>query len=282
MQMTIPLITDEPAFQPTVIPAVASVKSKGPKADAVEARMWNEKGNLLFRAGAVDDAIRAYNKAIKADHGFGWSYCNLGIAYLHLRKFAEAVLLLQKSLELLTIEREQAVAWNELGNLYRCLNDYHNAIEAYRRADELDPDHTSLRDTVEYLHADPNAGNAQVWNELGNSFFKAGAYAEASDCYRKAADMEPGNGWAFSNLALSLALQSKFEEAVPLYLKSIELFKEDKEKADAWNRLGNVYRRLNDYDNAIAAYQHAVQLNNENASLLTRARFSLLGNCHVD
>jgi tetratricopeptide (TPR) repeat protein len=81
---------------------------------------------------------------------------------------------------------------------------------------------------------------------------------------------------------LSLTFQSKFEEAVPLYLQSIELFTDDAHKADAWNRLGNVYRRLNDYDNAIAAYQHAVTLNNAHATLLTRARFSLLGNCYVD
>jgi tetratricopeptide (TPR) repeat protein len=94
--------------------------------------------------------------------------------------------------------------------------------------------------------------------------------------------MLPLNGWAFNNLALSLTFQSKFEEAVPLYQKSIELFKSDKEKADAWNRLGNVYRRLNDYDNAIVAYQNAVKLNNETATLLTRTRFSLLGNCTVD
>jgi tetratricopeptide (TPR) repeat protein len=81
---------------------------------------------------------------------------------------------------------------------------------------------------------------------------------------------------------LSLTFQSRFEEAVPVYLKSIELFKDDKEKADAWNQLGNVYRRLNDYDNAVAAYKQAVKLNKETATLLTRARFSLLGNCSVD
>jgi cytochrome c-type biogenesis protein CcmH/NrfG len=39
---------------------------------------------------------------------------------------------------------------------------------------------------------------------------------------------------------------------------------------------------LNDYDNAIKAYQNAVKLNDETATLLTRTRFSLLGNCTVD
>ena len=282
MQMTIPFIKDRQVFTSAVVPKKLSTSAPEPRVDASNARMWNEKGNLLFRAGAVDDAISAYNKAIKYDREFGWPYCNLGIAYLHLQKFAEAILLLQKSLEFLSTTREQAVAWNELGNLYRGLNDYNNAVAAYRKADELDPEYSCVRDTVEYLHAEPNAGNAQVWNQLGDSFFKACAYQEASDCYQMAADLEPTNGWSFRSLALSLTFQSKFEEAVPLFLKSIELFKDDKAKAEAWNRLGNVYRRLNDYDNAIAAYQNAVKLNHENGTLLTRTRFSLLGNCYRD
>ena len=282
MQTTFPFIANTQVSKLVQFSTADTVKARAPKVDTSNARMWNEKGNLFFRAGAVKDAIRAYNKAIKHDRSFGWPYCNLGIAYLHLGKYAEAILLLQKSLELLALDWERAIAWNELGNLYRCLNDYHNAVVAYQKADELDPDHAGVRDTVEYLHAEPNAGNAQVWNQLGDSFFKAGSYPEASDCYRKVAEMEPLNGWAFSNLALSLTFQSKFNDAVPFYLKSIELFKDDKEKANAWNRLGNVYRRLDDYENAIAAYQNAVKLNNEDVTLLSRARFSLLGNCNVD
>ena len=188
---------------------------------------------------------------------------------------------MQKSLELLSTDKEKAVAWNELGNLYRCLNDYHNAVVSYQKADELDPGQESIRDSVEYFHAEPNAGNAQVWNELGDTFFKSGSYAEASNCYRKVTEMLPLNGWAFNNLALSLVYQSRFEEAIPVYLRSIELFKDDKDKADAWNRLGNVYRRLNDYENAVAAYKKAVNLDKGTTSVLTRTRFSLLGNCTV-
>jgi tetratricopeptide (TPR) repeat protein len=197
-------------------------------------------------------------------------------------RHAEAILLLHKSLELLETDDERAVAWNELGNLYRCLNDYHNAAAAYQKADELSPNHAGVRDTVEFLHVEPSAGNAQVWNKLGDTFFRSGSYQKATDCYRKAVEMEPMNGNAHGNLALSLTYQSQFEAAIPEYMKSIELSRDEKEQANAWNRLGNVYRRLNDYDNAIAAYQNAVKLKHDQTTLLTRARFSLLGNCYVD
>ena len=280
MQMILPFTHNKRVTRPRVRPiADPMLKSQAEETDAI---VWNEKGNQSLRAGDYEDAIRAYNMAIKYDRRFGWAYTNLGIAYLQLERYAEAVVLLQRSLELLATNKEKAVAWNELGNLYRCLNDYHNAVVSYQKADELDPEQEGNHDSVEYFHAEANVGNAQVWNELGDTFFKSGSYAEAANCYCKVTEMLPFNGWAFNNLALSLTHQSRFADAIPVYLKSIELFKDDKEKADAWNRLGNVYRRLNDYDNAVAAYKKAVKLNNETATLLTRTRFSLLGNCTVD
>ncbi|HSG43168.1 MAG TPA: tetratricopeptide repeat protein, partial [Anaerolineales bacterium] len=280
MQMILPFISNKEA---TRLDTSSVVEAKlAPNEKASHARIWNEKGNMLLREGAFEDAITAYNKAIKYDRSFGWPYTNLGIAYLQLGKYAEAVLLLQKSLELLKTGKEQAVVWNELGNLYRCLNDYHNAVVSYQKSDELDPDLKGTHETVEYLHNESTVGNLQVWYELGDSFFKSGSYDEATNCYRKVTEMAPLNGWAFNLLALSLTYQSKYEEAVPVYLKSIELLQDDKEKAKTWNSLGNVYRRLNDYSNAVDAYQNAVKLNKETATLLTRTRFSLLGNCNVD
>ena len=59
------------------------------------------------------------------------------------------------------------------------------------------------------------------------------------------------------------------------------LMSEAKDKALLWNRLGDAYRRMDQHDNAAAAYKKAVELDPDNVSLLTRARFSLLGNCRA-
>jgi tetratricopeptide (TPR) repeat protein len=178
--------------------------------------------------------------------------------------------------------KDQAVAWNELGNLYRGLNDYDNALAAYQKADELDPDHVDVNDSAEYLYSESNEGSAHVLTELGELLFKSGSYHEASNCFRKTIERDPLNAQAYINLALCLMYQSKFEDAVPLYVKSIGLLHDDKDKAEAWNQLGNVYRRLNDYENAVDAYQNAVELSNDRETLVARARFSLLGNCYTD
>jgi tetratricopeptide (TPR) repeat protein len=242
--------------------------------------VWNKKGNIHFQNGEYENAISAYNKAIELDRSFGWPYSNLALTYLTMGKYAEAILLYQKSASLLRKKEEKAAACNSLGNIYRALNEYENALSAYQKADELDPQNAGQRDNIDLASLEPNSRSAQVWLELGNLFFKSGSYKEAADAYANAVNIDPTSGWAHSNLAMSFVFQGKYTDAVSVYLKSIELFNNDKDKAVSWNRLGNVYRKMNQEENARKAYQTAVVLSNEKMSLLTRTRFSLLGNCY--
>jgi tetratricopeptide (TPR) repeat protein len=105
---------------------------------------------------------------------------------------------------------------------------------------------------------------------------------DAVNAFNKAIELEPASGAAFSNMGRVLTFQGEFAEAIKFLEKSIELFTDDKDLAVAWNRLGNVYRKLNNYDAAIKAYQKAMILADEGVSLVTRARFSLLSNCYVN
>ena len=124
--------------------------------------------------------------------------------------------------------------------------------------------------------------NAYVWNELGNVYFNAGSFDDAIAAYNKAIDLDKSFAWPYTNLALSYVQKGRLEEAILLYQRSIELFTQDKDKAVTWNRLGNVYRRLNDYEKAIAAYQRADELDPGNVAVSQQSRFSLLGNEKVE
>ncbi|MBI5354079.1 MAG: tetratricopeptide repeat protein [Chloroflexi bacterium] len=244
------------------------------------AAVWNEKGNIHFRKGAFNDAATAYNKAIELDRTFGWPYSNLALTYLTLGKYAEAILLYQKSICLLNTDEEKAASWNSLGNIYRRLNNYEKALEAYQHADQSDPQNAGKRDKEDLAYSESNSQNAQVWQELGNLFFKAGSYAEAGNAYAKAVKIDPTSGWSQSSLAASLVHEGRYKEAIPVYIKSIELFTDNNDKAASWNHLGNAYRRMNDYENAKKAYQNAEKLADKKTALLTRARFSMLENCY--
>lgn len=108
------------------------------------AQEWNAVGNALLRVGAYDRAIAAYARAIALAPQDGWSYSNLALAYCYQRRYAEAIPLYQKSLELLRNRREKAIVWNRLGDAYRRLNDQERARAAYQQAAELDGHTSSL------------------------------------------------------------------------------------------------------------------------------------------
>lgn len=247
-----------------------------------EALHWNEKGNAFFKEGAFDEAIQAYNKAGQLNPSFGMPYSNLALIYLTQGHHAEAILLYQKSIGLLESDKDKALSWNGLGNAYRCINDYANAVAAYQKAAELDPETAGMREGTDNIAVGQSPRNAQAWDDLGELFLKMGSFSEADEAFHKAIELEPEAGKPYGNLARTLVSQNKYKEAIPLYQKSIDLLEDDKEKAAGWNHLGNAYRKLNDYDNAIKAYQKAVVLADEGVDLLTRTRFSLLSNLSVD
>jgi tetratricopeptide (TPR) repeat protein len=263
-----------------VAPAVVSTKPTIDRhSNAIE---WNEKGNSSFEQGAYEDAINAYNKAIQSDTELGWPYSNLAHIYLRQNQYPEAILLYQRGIELLDADKDKAICWNGLGNVYRCMNDYDNALAAYKKASELDPDTAGMRDGTGISQNESTPKSARAWNELGEAFFKSGSHKEAVTAFKKAIEMDDHFGWAYSNLAHVLSFQGKHAEAIPLYKTSLEMLKDDKDKAISLNRLGNAYRKLNDYDKAIESFRGAIALNSEDMNLVTKARFSLLSNCFAD
>lgn len=252
------------------------------EAQNMDAAKWNDEGNACFNRGAIEDAIEAYNQAIQIDPLFGVPYSNLALAYTSQGKWPEAVALYRKSIELLHSDADKAVCWNALGNAYRGMNDYPNAVAAYQKAGELDPGTAGIRDRAEDYHVEERPRDARGWNALGELFAGTGSGDDAVDAFRRAIELEPQDPQAYANLARTLVANNKYQEAIPVYQKAIDLLHDNKEKAAAWNRLGNVYRKLNDYDSAIKAYQKAVVLADEGVDLLTRTRFSLLSNCYVN
>jgi tetratricopeptide (TPR) repeat protein len=453
--------------------------------DPKNALAWNELGNLYYKAGAYEEAMRSYLKCIEFNQGRFLTYSNLASIYVLKGLYTEAIPLLEKGLELSHDITETACLWNRLGDAYRQLEDYDNAVVAYRKAEVRKPETISsetilstpisdaqptpsqdipdqlishLRfdpteeelllpessepalvnspgnsfvpddegidsskpgdDFVEWLNGlssmpqetaqmemkestpsspievekmdaapesetedealtcksdipilpveeepcdssepcpafsdsqilsdlpfeggtsdtsypamapaqnleevDPsmvnndqdnpvyeetaanyertsqsgiaegedttqaqvtiNKKNAQIWNELGNIYYNTGAFDEAMHAFEMAIELDPVYGWSYNNLASIYIHNKRYAEAIPLYEKGLQLLDEQKDKAVLWNRMGDAYRRLNEQEQAVMAYRKAMELDPDNVSLLTRARFSLLGNLRV-
>jgi tetratricopeptide (TPR) repeat protein len=240
---------------------------------------WNEYGNEYFKNQAYTDAIIAYNKAIEIEPTYGQPYNNLALVHFIQGNYNESILQYRKCIILLRTDQEKAVAWNGLGNVYRCKKDYEAARLAYQKASELDEMDGGVDDQTINVDESENYKTADFWNDLGKLFFKNGNYEKATAAFREAIKLKPSSWPTYEFLARSFTAQGQYEEAASTYCKSIDLIPNDKDKADAWNRLGDVYRKLNDYDNALNAYKSATKLTNGKFSLVSRTRFSLLSNC---
>lgn len=103
-----------------------------------DALLWNEIGNIYLKIGSFEEAIAAYTKAIELNPDSGWPYCNLGRAYFLTGEYGHALFQFRKSIQLMDTPENQAVVWNKIGDAYRSLKDIENAIQAYKKADDLD------------------------------------------------------------------------------------------------------------------------------------------------
>ena len=204
-----------------------------------DAIAWNGLANLHFKLGYSDDAIKAYRRAIQHTPALAQPWCGLGDVYGSLGRADEAAKCYRKAIAL---NKNFVAPWIRLGELLTGQEQHREAVKAYQQALALD------------------AKNSEVWNDLGTVHLKAEFFDEAAAAFSKAIDLDRGNGWAYGNLALAYMQQGKHKETVSLLLRSIELLEGNADKAASWNRLASAYRLLNDYDNAVAAYQTADQL----------------------
>ena len=103
----------------------------------------------------------------------------------------------------------------------------------------------------------------EIWNELGNIYFQNEAYDEAIRAYQKAIELDHGCSQSYSNLATIFIRQSRYPEAVPMLQKGIELQEGAALQAQLWDQMAEVYRMMEDYDDAVACYRRAADLDPE-------------------
>ncbi|HKH48846.1 MAG TPA: tetratricopeptide repeat protein [Thermoanaerobaculia bacterium] len=128
-------------------------------------------------------------------------------------------------------EPSTAEAWFEQG-LELEEEDPDGAIDAYRRALDLEPD------------------LPEIWLNLGRLLHERGELAEAERCYRQAVEIDPDEPVSFFDLGVALQDQERFAEAAAVYEQALAL---DDSFADAHYNLATVYESLGERQ---AAFRH--------------------------
>ena len=91
----------------------------------------------------------------------------------------------------------------------------------------------------------------------GNGLIGNKKYNEAEICYRKALAQNPKSAAAAYNLALSLQLQKKTEEALKQYENAILLTEDKSQKSNAYHNIGNAYCASQEWEKAIEKYKES-------------------------
>lgn len=105
------------------------------------AQAYSGYGVQLEMRGAVDSARMAYEKALEINPDEPVNWFNLGNVYRHVKAFQEAVEAYEKAIAL---DPQHLDSHNNLGMTYRDLGDDAKAIEIYQRAQEFAPDNATL------------------------------------------------------------------------------------------------------------------------------------------
>jgi tetratricopeptide (TPR) repeat protein len=135
---------------------------------------------------------------------------------------------------------EAAVIYLNKGNQFLEEGNLEEAIAAFRRAIELNPD-------LSWSH-----------HNLGEALAKLGQFEEAIASYRRAIALNPDFSWSYHHLGDALDRQQQWEEAVAAFGKATEL---NADHFGSYCGLGQSLVELGRLDEAIAAYRQASILN---------------------
>jgi len=199
------------------------------------AQAHSNLGGAYLNSQRYDEAITSCQRAIELDPNLALAHSNLGGAYTGLQRYDEAITGYQRAIELdpklalahrnlgLTLEKlqrypeaeaahrqalsieERAFDFRNLGDVLKAQELYNEAIEAYQRGIDLDPQNTS-----------PYFG-------LGLLQFEQGELAGAIVTFQKAAELDPNDFNLPGNLGFLHLVTDRLDEAETYLLKAREL-----------------------------------------------------------
>jgi len=153
-------------------------------------------GKTTRKGGDLQSATTFFNRAAVLNPNDAEPLYELGMTLAVLQDYRPAAAALEQSIK---IDGKNMEARRIYGNVLIALDRPNDAIEQFEAAKEL---------------AEEKA--PRIYNGLGVAMDMAGRHADAQAAYKKAIEQDPDGLSAKNNLALSLAINGNYEEAIIL------------------------------------------------------------------
>lgn len=200
--------------------------------------------------------IAVCRKAIQIDPSEAYFYKNLGDVLKDTGNLDEAILAYRKAIQL--NPNYSDLLYTSLGSALREQGKLEAAIDVYQQG--LQREAVRRRDRYNYNRLLDDL--LMVSKELGN-------LEKAVSIYRQVIELEPKDAFVQVLLGEALTEQGKFDEAIEAYRKAIEIETKNSEikSSESYWKIRNIYRKLGDalkkqgnLDEAILNYRIAIYL----------------------
>ncbi|GCA73495.1 TPR repeat-containing protein YrrB [Microcystis aeruginosa NIES-2520] len=265
-----------PQQQQEIIQAIDSIIVPNTNATA---DIWIERGGQLHRLGRYEEAIKAFDEAIKQNESENvyLAWYGKGLALGYLDKYQPAIEAFQQAINTLP-KRENLKKFHSsiLQNQsvgYRYLENYEQALTVINQAISLFPNNPNsynekyavlsrLKRYDEGLVAITQAINlaprAAWYGNRGNLYYYQQKYDLALSDYSKAIEINPNYAMAYYNRGTVYSDLQKYDLALSDFSKAIDI---NPNYADAYYNRGVLYKDLQKYELALADYSKAIDIN---------------------
>uniref|UniRef100_A0A1L8DU50 Stress-induced-phosphoprotein 1 n=1 Tax=Nyssomyia neivai TaxID=330878 RepID=A0A1L8DU50_9DIPT len=254
-----------------------------------------EKGNAALSAGKYDEAIAAYTEALKLNDQNYLIYSNRSAAFVKAGKYQEA---LQDAQKTVSLNPTWAKGYSRLGTAYSYLNCTMEAFEAYNKGLEYDRSNTALLQGLDEIKkrllsdlaseipmdVDPPATKApqpkskpepkvdenlpenkrlaRREKELGNDAYKKRDFDVAITHYEAAIQHDATDITFYNNLAAVYFEKREYQKCIKECEKGIAIGRENRADfkliAKGFSRIGNAYRKLEEWQSAKVFYEKSM------------------------
>ena len=220
------------------------------------------KGFYRVQTKGLSEAIEIYAEAIEKAPGFVPLYCLLGDIYRSVGQFDNAITEYKMAIWLDSLN---IPAYRHLCQAYEEIGDYDSAVEIYEKLIQIMPN-------IPEFHSN-----------LANILYIKGDADAAVSHFQTAVTLNPNKQWtSVINQTLGYVFQeakSDLNAAISSYQSAYLLTPED---IDIYINLGSAFYDKEDYNNALTVYRNALDLQPDNAKIHCNLGFLYWGKGDID